>query len=146
VIAAAGRIAGEAESIGAAHLAAGLLAEPEGVAARVIHGAGLTDEQVYAALRTGTAQSAAPGNGDMDAAALRELAFTRSGVAVLKGALKAALRLGHNYIGTEHVLLGVLCTEGDTADALTSLGLTTETAERLLSEEFARFQAQRQAD
>ena len=142
VVAAAGRIAGETESIGAAHLAAGLLAEPEGVAAKLIHSAGLTDEQVYAALRLGTPPPASPA-GNVDAAALRELAFTASGIAVFKEALRAALRLGHNYIGTEHILLGALYAEGDTADALTSLGLSAETAERMLPEEFAKIQAQR---
>ena len=39
---------------------------------------------------------------------MRELSFGPEGKTALKSSLKAALRLGHNYIGTEHVLLGAL--------------------------------------
>jgi hypothetical protein len=63
--------------------------------------------------------------------------------ATLKGALKAALRLGHTYIGTERLLLGVVLADGRTSQALASLGLDTETAERLLGIEFAQIQARR---
>ena len=138
VIGAAGRLAGT-EPADAAHLAAALLAEPEGLAAKVIQRAGLTGEQVYAAAGAGPAAAA----GDTDAAALRELSFTADGKAVFKGALKGALRLGHNYIGTEHLLLGVLLTDGPASQALVSLGLDTQTAERLLGIEIAEVQAQR---
>jgi len=141
-IAAAARAAGDGQPVGASLLAAGLLAEPEGLAARAVHAAGLNDEQFRAALRTPAVPPAAR---DADAAALRELEFTASGGAVLKGALKAALRLGHYYIGTEHLLLGALYAGGDTADALISCGLAPETAERLLAAEFARIQAERKA-
>jgi ClpA/ClpB-like protein len=116
-----------APGIGAAYLAAALLAEPEGRAARVILRAGLTAGQVYAAVGAGPA---APGP-DADAGALRELSFDESGMAVLK----AARRLGHNYTGTGHLLLGVLNAGGPAAEALTALGLTPETAERLLAAE-----------
>jgi hypothetical protein len=146
VLAAAGQIAegAGAEVIDAAHLAAGLLSEPDGLAARVIHGAGLTDEQVLAALRlpapvpahADTAESADP-------AALRQLRFTEAGRAALREALKEALRLGHNYIGTEHLLLGILFAKGDAGQLLTGLGLTAGQAEQALASEFARIQAER---
>lgn len=138
VIGAAGRAAGT-EPVDAAHLAAALLAEPDGLAAKVIQRAGLTGEQVYAAVGAGPTAAGE----DTDAAALRELSFAAGGKATLKGALKAALRLGHNYIGTEHLLLGVLLAGGRTSQALASLGLDTETAERLLGIEFAEIQARR---
>jgi len=138
-VAAAGRIAG-AEPVGAAHLAAALLSEPEGLAARVVQRAGLTGDQVCAAVGAGPA---APGP-DADAAVLRELSFGPDGRAALKGTLKAALRLGHNYIGTEHVLLGILFAGGPTAQALASLGLDAETAERLLAAEFTQIRARRE--
>jgi Clp amino terminal domain, pathogenicity island component len=139
VLAAAGRIArsGGAEQVEAAHLAAGLLIEPDGLAARVIHGAGLRDEQVLAALGV----AAAAGGGDADAAALRQLRFTDAGRAALRETVKAALRLGHNYIGTEHLLLGILLADGDAARRLTGLGLTAERAEQALAAEFAAIQA-----
>jgi ATP-dependent Clp protease ATP-binding subunit ClpA len=139
VIGAAGRVAGT-EPVDAAHLAAALLAEPDGLAAKVIQRAGLTGEQVYAAVGAGPPAAARE---DADAAALRELSFAAGGRAVFKGALKAALRLGHNYIGTEHLLLGVLFADGRASQALASLGLDTETAERLLGIEFAEIQARR---
>jgi Clp amino terminal domain, pathogenicity island component len=143
VLAAAARLAasGGADRIDVAHLAAGLLSEPEGVAARIMHGAGLRDEQVLAALGVG----AAPGGGDADAAALRQLRFTDAGRAALRETVSAALRLSHNYIGTEHLLLGILAGDGDAAKPLTGLGLTAEQAEQALPAEFAAIQAQRDA-
>lgn len=48
---------------------------------------------------------------------------------------------GHNYIGTEHILLGVLFAGGDAADALVGLGLDPATAEAHLREELARLQS-----
>ena len=122
-------------------LAASLLAEPEGLAAKVIHRAGLRDEQIFTAVGAGPAAAGE----DTDAAALRELRFTADGKEALKGTLKAALRLGHNYIGTEHLLLGIVFAGGATGQALASLGLDAETAERLLASEYAELQAQRKA-
>ena len=140
VLAAAGRIAGT-EPVGAPQLAAGLLTEPEGLAAKVIERAGLTGEQFCAAVGAGPAAA----GGGADAAALHELSFGADGKAALKGALKAALRYGHNYIGTEHLLLGVVSAGGATAQALASAGLDAETVDRLLAIEFAEIQAGRQA-
>jgi ATP-dependent Clp protease ATP-binding subunit ClpA len=143
VLAAAGRIAadGGAEQVGAAHLAAGLLIEPDGLAARVIHGAGVGDEQVIAALGV----VSAAGGGGADADALRQLRFTDAGRAALRETVQAALRLGHNYVGTEHLLLGILLAGGDAAQALIGLGLTAERAEQALAVEIAAIQAKRQA-
>jgi ATP-dependent Clp protease ATP-binding subunit ClpA len=141
VLAAAGRIATRAgaEVIGTEHLTAALLSEPEGLAAKVIHGSGLTDGQVLAAFRL----EPAPGGGGADPAALRELRFTEAGRGAIRGALTAALKLGHNYIGTEHLLLGILNSKGDAGRLLTGLGLTAGLTERALAEEIARIQARR---
>ncbi len=143
---AAGQIAGRSrqERVDATHMVAGLLSEPEGIAARVIHGAGITDEQIYAVFEVEAAPGAATG-GDADAAAIRALRFTDDGKAALKGTLKAALRHGHNYIGTEHLLLGVLFADGDAARALTAAGLSVPRVEAALADEFARIRAERQA-
>ena len=143
---AAGQIAGRSqqERVGATHVVAGLLSEPEGLAARVIHGAGITDEQLYAVFEV----EAAPGSvaeGDADADAIQALRFTDDAKAALKGTLKAALRLGHNYIGTEHLLLGVLFADGDAARALTAAGLSVPGVEAALGGEFARIKAERHA-
>ena len=144
VLAAAGRIAasGGAELVDAEHLAAGLLTEPDGIAGKVIHAAGLSDEQVLAALGLG---SAAGADTDSNPDDLRPLRFTDAGRAALRETVKAALRLGHNYVGTEHLLLGILLADGDAARTLTGLGLTAERAEQGLAAELAAFQARRQA-
>jgi ATP-dependent Clp protease ATP-binding subunit ClpA len=118
------------------HISVGLLSEPAGLAARVIHTVGVTDEQLYAAFALEPVADGA--TVDADAAAVRELRFSDSGQVVLKGALKAALRLGHNYIGTEHLLLGVLLSAGEAAKTLTSLGLSVAIVESALTDEFAR--------
>ncbi len=142
-LAAAGQIAGQAgtDSIGAAHIAVGLLAEGAGVAARVIHAAGVSDEQVQSAFGL----EPAAGGYDADPAALRELGFAPDGTAVLRETLRAALRLGHNYIGTEHLLLGVMGADTEAARTLDSLGLSGDAAERAVTDEIARIKARRQA-
>jgi hypothetical protein len=138
VVAAAGKLAGPAP-VGGAHLAAGLLYEPEGIAARAIVAAGLTPEQVYAALGTGPAPSVI----GPDRAALLGLSLDDDTKEALKGALRSALRLGHNYIGTEHLLLGLLAAGGQAADALGGLGLTSQRADELITAEFAAYQARK---
>jgi hypothetical protein len=142
VLAAAGRLVEEENkeaAVGTAELTAALLTEPEGVAAKVILRAGLTAEQVYAAVGAGPAAAVADTSPDD----LRELAFSESGKETLKGAWKTALRLGHNYIGTEHLLLGTLAAGGQAADAIGALGLTPETAEQLVAARIAALKEQR---
>uniref|UniRef100_UPI0026177352 Clp protease N-terminal domain-containing protein n=1 Tax=Trebonia sp. TaxID=2767075 RepID=UPI0026177352 len=124
-----------------AHLAAALLGQPEGLAARAVAAAGITPEQVYAAVGAGPA---APGP-TPDSAALLDLTFDGTAKAALKEALKAALRLSHNYIGTEHLLLGVVSAGGPAAAALGGLGLTPQRAEQLVAAEIAAYQAGRRA-
>jgi hypothetical protein len=133
---------GQAESaahspIGAAHLAAALLSEPEGLAAKAIGKAGLTPEQVYGAVGIGPA----PQLPNHDKASASELTFDDSAKATFREALKWALRMGHNYIGTEHLLLGVLFSGGPVAEGFTGLGLTPQRAEELLTAELAAYQA-----
>jgi hypothetical protein len=142
----AGRPAdGQAESatrpaIGAAQLAAAFLSEPEGLAAKAIRQCGLTAEQVYAAVGTGPAPQLPNG----DRAALTELDFDDSTKAAFREALKWALRMGHNYIGTEHLLLGVLFSGGPVAAAYSNLGLTPQRAEELITAELTDYVARLQ--
>ena len=63
-----------------------------------------------------------------------DIAFDPSGTAVLRGTLKAALRLAHNYIGTEHILLGVLLADGPAGQALTALGVRPDAVEAALTD------------
>ena len=128
-------------AIGPAHLAVALLSESEGIAAKVIATAGITGERLSAALGTGPA----PRVPDVDSAALLDVTLDPQAKDALKGALKAALRLGHNYIGTEHLLLGLLFAGGPVTEAFGALGLTPQRAEELTAAELAAFQARREA-
>jgi hypothetical protein len=139
-LAAAGQLAGT-DPVGAPHLAAALLSEPEGVGAKAIAAAGLTPEQVYAAVGTGPAPQAS----NATPAVLLELSLDESIKEALKGALRSALRLGHNYIGTEHLFLGLVLAGGPVTDAFTGLGITPERAEELVTAEIAAFVARKEA-
>jgi hypothetical protein len=70
-----------------------------------------------------------------------ELTFDDSAKATFREALKWALRMGHNYIGTEHLLLGVLFTGGPVAEGFTALGLTPQRAEELITAELVDYVA-----
>ena len=126
--------------IGPAELSAAFLSEPEGLAAKAIGKAGLTPEQVYAAVGVGPA----PQLPNQDRASVHELTFDDSVKAAFKEALKWALRMGHNYIGTEHLLLGVLFSGGPVAEGLAGLGLTPQRAEELITAELADYVARLQ--
>ena len=138
VLAAAGKLAAPGP-LGAAHVTAALFTEPEGVAAKAVEAAGLSAERVCAAVGTGPA-TAVP---TVDKSALRGQAFDESAKTVLRQSLKWALRLGHNYIGTEHLMLGVLSAGGPVTDALSRLGLTPERGEQVITAEIAAFMARR---
>ena len=140
-LAAAGKLAAP-EPLGCAHLAAALLAEPDGFAANALKAAGVTPEHLYAAVGTGPAERAE----NVGSVELLDLSFDPDAREALKGALKTALRLGHNYIGTEHLLIGLLSVSGPVADALTGLGLTRERAEERIAAELAGYQAGKAAN
>jgi ATP-dependent Clp protease ATP-binding subunit ClpA len=142
IIAAAGKLSA-AEPIGAAHLTAALLTEPEGVAAKAIAAAGLAPEQVYAALGTGPAPQVTNAAGRALKSRLLQLEFDDDGKAALKGSLRWALRLGHKYIGTEHLLLGVTFEGGQASEAMARLGLPPQRAEQLVNAEIAAAQARK---
>jgi hypothetical protein len=125
--------------IDAGDMAAALLSEPDGLAAKIINDAGIAGDDVHAALGT----SAASCDTEPTAPRLQALQFTDDAMAVLRGTHAATLRLGHNYVGTEHVLLGILSAEGPTASTLAALGVDAPRAERAINDEVARIQADR---
>ncbi|MEU7927654.1 Clp protease N-terminal domain-containing protein [Micromonospora sp. NPDC049801] len=126
------RAAGNPE-IGPAHLVLGLLAEPEGLAARVLVGRGATPEAVREAVGAVLPPSVdqVPDLIPYDARGKKALELT----------FREALRLGHNYIGTEHILLALLEQE-DGAGVLTDLGLDKAAVEADLSAALAAAVAQ----
>ncbi|MEH1165371.1 Clp protease N-terminal domain-containing protein [Micromonospora sp. CPCC 205539] len=107
------RASGHAE-IGTEHLVLGLLAEPEALAAREFVAKGLSLEGVREAATAALPQSTdqVPDLIPYDGRAKKALELT----------FREALRLGHNYIGTEHILLALLEQEDGTG-VLTDLGL-----------------------
>jgi len=86
--------------IGTEHLLLGLLREEEGVAARVLEGLDISVEEVRAAVVR------IVGSGEEEPQG--QIPFTPRAKKVLELALREALSLGHNYIGTEHILLGLV--------------------------------------
>jgi ATP-dependent Clp protease ATP-binding subunit ClpA len=86
--------------IGTEHLLLGLLREEEGLAARVLESLDLTIEEVRAQIARIVGQG--------DEILTGQIPFTPRAKLVLELSLREALSLGHNYIGTEHILLGLI--------------------------------------
>ena len=86
--------------IGTEHLLLGLMREEEGIAAVVLESLGLRIGEV----RAQVARIIGVG----DEAAAGQVPFTPRAKAVLEHSLKEAIALGHDYIGTEHILLGLM--------------------------------------
>ncbi len=111
------------------HLVLGLLADPEGLAAKAIVAQGVLLDTVrqaaIAALPPAADSMPALVPFDADARKVLELTF------------REALRLGHNYIGTEHILLALLEHE-DGAGLLTGLGVDKATAVDTLTKALTR--------
>jgi ATP-dependent Clp protease ATP-binding subunit ClpA len=86
--------------IGTEHILLGLLRVEEGLAARVLGSLEITAEKV----RGRVAEIVGQG----EEAAVGQIPFTPRAKKVLEFALREALAIGHNYIGTEHILLGLV--------------------------------------
>jgi len=101
--------------IGTEHILLGLIHEGEGVAAKALESLGISLEGVRQQVEEiiGQGQQAPSGH----------IPFTPRAKKVLELSLREALQLGHNYIGTEHILLGLIREgEGVAAQVLVKLG------------------------
>ena len=101
--------------IGTEHILLGLIHEGEGVAAKALESLGISLESVREQVQEiiGQGQQAPSGH----------IPFTPRAKKVLELSLREALQLGHNYIGTEHILLGLIREgEGVAAQVLIKLG------------------------
>jgi ATP-dependent Clp protease ATP-binding subunit ClpC len=101
--------------IGTEHILLGLIHEGEGVAAKALESLGISQEAVRQQVEEiiGQGQHASSGH----------IPFTPRAKQVLELSLREALQLGHNYIGTEHILLGLIREgEGVAAQVLVKLG------------------------
>jgi ATP-dependent Clp protease ATP-binding subunit ClpC len=105
--------------IGTEHILLGLLREEEGLAARVLEGLDIELNEVRAQVARVVGQG--------DEATTGQIPFTPRAKKVLELSLREALSLNDNYIGTEHVLLGLVReNEGVAARILLNLGADSE--------------------
>jgi ketosteroid isomerase-like protein len=103
--------------LGTEHLLLGILQEGSGLAMTVLSSVGLSGKQIRHEIEHHLPrQTEAPGGG--------EITFTPMAKQVLASSIDESSRLGHNYIGTEHLLLGLLqAQEGIAARVLHTLGV-----------------------
>src|ERR671938_320801 len=101
--------------IGTEHILLGLIHEGEGVAAKALESLGISLEAVRNQVEEIIGQGGSSPSG--------HIPFTPRAKKVLELSLREALQLGHNYIGTEHILLGLIREgEGVAAQVLQKLG------------------------
>src|SRR4026207_1390604 len=101
--------------IGTEHILLGLIHEGEGVAAKALESLGISLEAVRSQVEEIIGQGGSSPSG--------HLPFTPRAKKVVELSLREALQLGHNYIGTEHILLGLIREgEGVAAQVLVKLG------------------------
>ena len=109
--------------VGTEHLLLGLIREGEGVAARALQNLGIDLKKI----RTEVIKIIGTG----DHILVGEAPFTPRAKRVLELAMDEARQLGHNYVGTEHILLGLIREgEGVAAQVLKNLGADMETARK----------------
>ena len=119
--------------IGTEHLLLGLIHEGEGVAAKSLEALGISLDAVREQVQEiiGTGQTAPSGH----------IPFTPRAKKVLELSLREALQLGHSYIGTEHLLLGLIREgEGVAAQVLTKLGADTNRVRQQVIQLLSGFQ------
>jgi ATP-dependent Clp protease ATP-binding subunit ClpC len=105
--------------IGTEHILLGLLREDEGVGAKVLANLGVSLTKARSAVEFIIGRGDKPASG--------EIGLTPRAKRVIELAIDEARHLGHNYIGTEHLLLGLLREGGGVAaDVLDSFGITLE--------------------
>ena len=107
--------------IGTDHLLLGLLIEDGGVAGRVLRELGLETERVREMIQR------VNGEGSFESGKIELAPDTQQ---VLEFAIEEARKLGHHYIGTEHLLLGMVRSEGAAMEVLKKLGVTPDQIRR----------------
>src|SRR6266540_3772386 len=109
-------------NIGTEHLLLGLMDEEGGVAGRVLRELGMTSDRVREVIRRVTTSSSS-----FDPNRVELAGETQQ---VLEHAVEEARRLGHHYIGTEHILLGLIRVDSTAMEVLRRLGVTPEQIRR----------------
>ncbi len=107
--------------IGSEHILLGLMREENGPAGRVLRDLGVGVEHMRALI------PASLGSGESESPGPRQIPFSADATATVKLALDEAMKLGHSYVGTEHLLLGVAReSEGLGGRVLRDLGVEAE--------------------
>jgi ATP-dependent Clp protease ATP-binding subunit ClpC len=116
------------EYLGTEHILLGMLKDGGGIAITVLQKAGLTIDQIRLEVERHLPRNA-------NSLIVGEIPFTPKAKKVLEYAVEEARLMGHNYIGTEHLLLGLLKEkEGIAAKVLNNLGVRlVETREKILN-------------
>jgi len=135
------------ELIVPAHLVLGLLTEPEGLAAKVFVQSGLSLDAVRDAAAAVLPPRTEPAPAEGASPTPRLVPFDGGAKKALTLTFREALRLGHNYIGTEHILLALLELEDlkEGEPLLGGLGITKTIAEGHISTFLAQWVAAAQA-
>ncbi len=121
--------------IGTEHLLLGLIHEGEGLAAKALESLGVTLDQVRSQVEDMIGVGTATPQG--------HIPFTPRAKKVLELSLREALQLGHNYIGTEHILLGLLREgEGVAAQVLMKIGLDMQKVRQTVLQLMQGYQGQ----
>ncbi len=118
------------------HLVLGLLAEPDAIAAQVLVRSGLGEPELRGAV--------APGLPAPSAEVPDMVPFDPGAKKVMELTFREALRLGHNYVGTEHLLLGLLELDGGSG-VLGQLGVEKSAVEAEVIEALVAIQDSRRA-
>jgi len=109
------------DKIGTEHLLLGLMEEEGGVAGRVLRELGMDSDRMREMVER------VASSGDYVGGKIELAPETQQ---VLEQAVEEARRLGHHYIGTEHILLGLVSGEGTAMDVLRKLGVTPDQVRR----------------
>ncbi len=121
--------------IGTEHILLGLIHEGEGVAAKSLESMGISLELVRGQVEDIIGEGSNPPSG--------HIPFTPRAKKVLELSLREALQLGHNYIGTEHILLGLLREgEGVAAQVLVKLGAELARVREQVIQQLSAFQGE----
>ena len=120
--------------IGTEHILLALIAEGDGVAAKALDELGVTLDEATALVKGRSGANAT------DNVAGGSPPFTPKAKKVLELSLREAVQLGHNYIGTEHLLLGVIRQDDSiAAEVLLALGADAESVRRKVMNLISRY-------
>ncbi|MGH8793893.1 MAG: Clp protease N-terminal domain-containing protein [Stackebrandtia sp.] len=121
------------------HLLLGLVEEPNSIACRALNTLDVALDDLAQAATT-----ALPPRNPEPISATDDLPLSKDGRKALQLSVRFALHHGHNYIGTEHMLLGILTTDGPGATLLIDRGLTRKAAVKQVLAELENWKRKRQ--